>query len=177
MICDGLKYSAQTPAKNTHAVIERLYDNRSANSVEAERKLVDSICNAAKIAHPVDVWRHNSKRMRDTASQLPQRPRPLKVQFASVRERDDFLYYFNDCLPAWRSLFPGQRPTVRRDMTQPELQLLYKLRKMCYSMNQDAGLIKFVVRDLSISQLKVPRSFPKPVVTEPLVNDASNVDK
>ena len=53
----------------------------------------------------------------------------------------------------------GQRvPTCGRDMTQPELNLLFSIRKQCYLANQEVGLMKYYVRDLEIAELKQPRA-------------------
>jgi hypothetical protein len=155
LVCDTLRHSAKTASKDTHAVIERLYDDRSSSG-HAEWDLISQICSTADIEKPVNIWRHNSRRSEENST----KPRPLKIAFQTSRARDVFLERFNKTLPSWRTRFPGQRPIARRDMTPPELRLLYLLRKHCYDKNQEAGRIEFVVRDLSIIKLKDPRNFP-----------------
>lgn len=81
------------------------------------------------------------------------RDRPLKVQFKSAEERNNFIYRFRKNLPnGYKNDFPGRVPSCRRDMTQMELQLLYKLRQEVYHRNKAAGRIAFYVRDLTICE-------------------------
>uniref|UniRef100_A0A914MJA5 Uncharacterized protein n=1 Tax=Meloidogyne incognita TaxID=6306 RepID=A0A914MJA5_MELIC len=46
---------------------------------------------------------------------------------------------------------------ARRDLSPPELQFLYQLRRHAYSLNNSCGLYKYVISDLHIRELKNPR--------------------
>ena len=82
------------------------------------------------------------------------RPRILKVSFRDKKSRDTFLFNFRKAIVRIPSI--PKSISVRRDMTQQELSILYELRKQAYLKNQAEGLFKYVVVDLSIITLKNP---------------------
>jgi hypothetical protein len=154
LAADILRSAVNVTEKDRCAVVEHLADHdTSSNDFTAEFDLMRAICVQAKITAPVAVWRHQPKR-------TSQRARPLKVKFASVGDRNAFLSSFYKNLPQdFSTRFKGRRPSCRRDMTQIELQLIYRLRAQCWQMNQEAGSRQYVVRDLQILKLqpRVPR--------------------
>jgi hypothetical protein len=158
LACDILRSAVNVAAKDRIAVVEHLTDDRSrTDDFTKEKSLCDAICTAAKIPVPLSVWRQKSNSQH--------RARPLKVEFANVKQRDLFLVNFHKSLislPAdVSSCFAGRHPSCRRDLSPLELQLLYKLRKKCWELNQEAGRRVFVVRDLRLEEYKPRREQPQ----------------
>lgn len=154
MTCDTLLHSTHVVAKSRHAVVERLYDTRKSDDVTNERLLIDSICDIGNVQKPVHIWRHATKSQSTN--------RPLKLEFNSRSERDEFIRIFGSSIRSvsWRDKFPGRKPIARRDMTPPELRLLYLLRQEAHRMNQDAGEVAYQVIDLQLVKLKKPYPLP-----------------
>jgi hypothetical protein len=154
LVCDTLRHSRNIVSKDRHAVIERLFDKRGAD-VQNEKSLIEAICRVGNLKPPSRIWRHDTK---STTTN-----RPLKLEFESHKERDSFLAIFSKSLRSlsWFENFPGRKPIARRDMTPPELRMLYLLRKECYRRNQEAGRVEFVVVDLQIVTLRQPYPFAR----------------
>lgn len=143
--------------KSFNAVVERLPESdKTIAKSDEDFKFVSDLCISANISKPEECWRQYSKN--------PDRVRPLKVRFTAVSDRDAFLKSFRKFCPIAR----GQ-PTIsaRRDMTVPELQLLYKLRERCRIENEMSGCFKFFVCDLSVVELARPQQlYRKPEATK-----------
>jgi hypothetical protein len=154
MGCDILRNAVHVSSKDTVAVIENLADNNpQSTDYSQEQTFCNDICEKAGITKPSSVWRHTPKGIKPNSRVSP-RPRIVKVKFASVQERNNFIYKFRSNLTRDPSpLISGRPPSVRRDMVPMELALLYKLRKRCYEMNQAAGQRAYYVRDLTICEV------------------------
>lgn len=145
--------------KDFNAVIEHLDEPEpsAARNVKAsfqsDTDLVKNICATGEVQGFVECWRNPGK--------STSRARILKVRFLSTNDRDNFLRKFRSSLP----LNIAGKPRVRRDMTPPELQLLYELRKTCYELNQECGWQKHYIRDLTIAENQTRRYHPQSVPT------------
>ena len=152
-----IREAAKATEKSFNAVIEKFADtvdrkNDIHEVLPSDRKLIDAICEKGSLVKPVSFWRQPSKN--------PKNPRVIKVHFETTKDRNNFIFNFRKNLPT----LPDQPrlPTCRRDMTVPELDLLYSLRKQCYAANSQMGQMKYYVRDLDISELAVPRPLNVP---------------
>ncbi|CAK5033687.1 unnamed protein product [Meloidogyne enterolobii] len=98
------------------------------------------------------MFRHSSR-----SGQSINKTRILKIPFCDVKSRDMFIRLFSQN----KKNFPNlpHNVFVRRDLTRPELQLLYTLRKNAFNTNKFIGLYKYVVVDLSIKTLSNPKPF------------------
>ena len=157
---DTARASSVMQEKSLHAVVENLpeppdADKKVKQKHDSDRTLMQKICESAGIEQPEDVWRHPSRS--DTRS------RPIKVKFKSTDARNDFIRLFRRNLSVHYnpSLQGGRLPSCRRDMSPPELQLLYILRKIAYNQNAAAGKNAWYVRDLILTETdpKFIRSF------------------
>ncbi|VDM26420.1 unnamed protein product [Toxocara canis] len=83
------------------------------------------------------------------------RTRPLKVAFPSQRLRDEFLSFVRFNKPSKIKALP--HCYVRRDYCENELLEDRKLRQQAGTLNAQAKMLKYVVRDLRIVTLKTPR--------------------
>jgi hypothetical protein len=139
--------SVKAIKKSFNAVIEGLADipDRTVTKVENDAKFVADICARGQLAAAVECWRQPSKN--------PNRPRVVKVRFLTVTDRDNFIVNFRKLCP----VFSARAPSCRRDMTVPELQLLYSNRQSCREANIKCGQFKYYTRDLKIVEMKVPQ--------------------
>ena len=63
---------------------------------------------------------------------------------------------------------------MRRDYTPRELEIDSELRKECGKRNQQLGIIKYVVRDLEIHEIKNPKHAVIPRKTPKTATSADN---
>lgn len=147
-----IKEAAKAPEKSLNAVIEKLPDSPTRKDgkeiIESDGAFIRKICDNAGVPHPLEFWRQPQK--------SNDRPRIIKVKFPTTKDRDNFIYRFRKNLPHGTN---GRPPTCRRDMTVPELELLYTLRKQVYEMNKEAGCLKYYVKDLTVAISPSPRPF------------------
>ena len=152
-----VREAAKATEKSFNAVIEKLPDSVVRNNdthevLPSDGTFINAICEKGGLAKPTSFWRQPSKN--------PKNPRVIKVHFDSTKDRNNFIFNFRKNLPA----LPDQPrlPTCRRDMTVPELNLLYSLRKECYNANCQVGQMKYYVKDLDIAELSTPRPLNTP---------------
>lgn len=134
-------------------VIERLPEHIDA------AELVENIAQECGVADKLikeEVHRHPNN-VRVTKAGEKEKPRILKVPFVDQTSRDHFLRNFRKSLPKIPNA--PKNLSVRRDMTPPELSLLYDLRRKAYEANVASGLFKHIVVDLRIETLKNPQPF------------------
>lgn len=151
--------------KDFHAVIERLEEpepNEPRNiraTYAADDLFIRKICTKGHLDGFVESWRHPGKN--------PALNRIVKVRFRSPADRDSFIRSFRMNLPPNVS----GRPRVRRDMTPPELQLLFQIRKQAWELNQVAGFGQYFVRDLELiknsNNSRYGRPNPTPISSSP----------
>lgn len=145
-----LHESAKMQEKSCNAVLEKFPDvpNRAQGKekLSSDGNMINDTCTKAGIPIPLDYWRQPSKN--------PNHPRVIKVHFGTVDERDDFLRAFRKNYQG-----TGRPPIARRDLTVPELQLLYELKKEAYDANINCGKGRFYVHDLTIRESKDPKPF------------------
>ncbi|KAL3123859.1 hypothetical protein niasHT_004953 [Heterodera trifolii] len=145
MVNNAVLDSEEIIAKSKRAVLEKVPEQIDAvelvRKVAAERGLMDEVIFEEIHRHP--------------KLQLPSgKNRIVKVPFVVKKNRDIFLKNFRKTLTKFIQ-FP-KNVSVRRDLTRPELNLLYELRRKAYAMNQSENMFKYVVVDLSIITLKTP---------------------
>lgn len=145
-----IREAAKASEKSLNAVVERLPDtpDRTETVLDKDLNFIKEVCSSAGISPPISVWRQPTKNTK--------RDRPLKVHFASKKDRDQFIFKFRSNLPK-SAKQNGVNPGCRRDMTVPELQMLYALRKQVWELNTKAGKMAFYVRDLDVAECKDPR--------------------
>lgn len=152
-----VNYAATHPetvqSKSKRAVIERVPEDVDAKA------LVQNIVEECGLADKLvadEVHRHPAT-VRESGNGMPQKPRILKVPFIDQISRDLFLRRFRKNLPKIENA--PRNLLVRRDMTPPELSLLYELRKRAYEANASLNQFKFIVVDLRIETLQNPKPF------------------
>jgi hypothetical protein len=151
-----IREAAQAYEKNFCAVIEHLPDSDTdSTKLDSDQKYVNDICDKAGIEKPLEVWRHEPKRQNADGNKVARKkPRIIKVKFSTKAARNEFLRKFTKN----RAIIPNSRnPTVRRDMTPTELNLLYLVRRQAYEANREVNKFMYVVHDLNIVELANPQ--------------------
>ncbi|KAF1748906.1 hypothetical protein GCK72_025373 [Caenorhabditis remanei] len=141
--------------KSCTAVIENLPDSKEESQTVQDKSFISKFALDCALPIPIEIFRVKCKNESSVS-------RPTKVRFGSQVERDDFLKGFYGSWVNYSGRKVGPRPVrARRDMTREELNVLFAIRKEVYDANAKAGLIKFVVHDLKIVELKTPRPLPQ----------------
>lgn len=110
----------------------------------------------------IEWYRHPKDKPRNSKT----RGRPLKIKLENPQSQVHFL---KEADRARRTVFPTQPHIfVRRDLNPTELKIDADLRKECGIKNSECGVVKFVVRDLEIYEIKNPKHLvQKNVVVQP----------
>lgn len=146
-----LKESSKMAEKSCNAVLEKFPDIQhraeGKEKLEQDGAMIHQVCEKANLAKPIDFWRQPCKNQKN--------PRVIKVRFNSTEDRDNFLKAFKKNYQG-----PGRPPISRRDLTVPELELLYALRNQVYKANSECGQARFYVHhDLTIRENTNPKPF------------------
>ncbi|ULT91848.1 hypothetical protein L3Y34_009502 [Caenorhabditis briggsae] len=123
------KQAAQLLEKSSRAVIERFPDDKTPEQNQKDTEFINKISTRHSLPTPYQVYRHECTSSR----------RPLKLQFSSKTERENFIKGFNKIRftdPDISAIDPKLR--VRRDLTRPELETLRASRKFVYDENLKA---------------------------------------
>uniref|UniRef100_A0A8R1EKJ1 Uncharacterized protein n=1 Tax=Caenorhabditis japonica TaxID=281687 RepID=A0A8R1EKJ1_CAEJA len=86
--------------------------------------------------------------------------RPLKIQFGSTTDRNNFIIGFNKTRKTEPSISTiASKPRIQRDLTKEELAQLKEARKFCYDQNKLAQKSIYIVRDISYVSNPKPTPF------------------
>ncbi|KAL7078096.1 hypothetical protein ACQ4LE_001360 [Meloidogyne hapla] len=133
--------------KSKTAVVEKFPETDGDN--ELLREIVKD-CGLGEELDEKEIHRHASKRETNSL-----KPKIYKIHFKSSQSRDKFLKTFRKIVKSNPQKYP-QHTFCRRDMSPPELKLLYSLRKQAFELNKKFNLYKFIVIDLKIVELSNP---------------------
>jgi len=134
--------------KSKTAVVEKFPESDGDNNLL--REIVNE-CGLGEELDEKEIHRHAGKREANVS-----KPKIYKIHFKSSQSRDKFLKTFRKVVKSNPQKYP-QQSFCRRDMSPPELKLLYSLRKQAYELNKNLNLYKFIVVDLKIMELSNPR--------------------
>lgn len=150
------------PEKSTQAVICNIPEHDTPEETDdADIAALKTMFQATSLKEKWDKgevqwFRHPKDAPRDSK----RRGRPIKVKLASQQDQETFIKEANKVR---HSTFTDQPHLfVRRDLTPKELEIDSELRRECGKRNQQLGLIKYVVRDLEIHEIKNPKHKVKP---------------
>uniref|UniRef100_A0A8R1EEE0 Uncharacterized protein n=1 Tax=Caenorhabditis japonica TaxID=281687 RepID=A0A8R1EEE0_CAEJA len=116
--------------KSQRAVIELLPDNSDDREQDIkDQAKINDLAKKYKFPIPSNVFRHKCSA----------KTRPLKIQFKSKSDRDDFLRTFNRDIRHSEFADFSRKPRARRDLTLDELATLRTSRKTIYDRNKEAG--------------------------------------
>ncbi|RCN25823.1 hypothetical protein ANCCAN_28462 [Ancylostoma caninum] len=101
----------------------------------------------------IDVHRH--PKIRNVKSS---RPRIIKVYLRNQDLRDRLLHHIRNGRLSLTKQFVHSY--ARKDYTREELEYDRCLRKKAGQLNHQEGMLKYIVRDLSIHELRYPRELP-----------------
>ncbi|KAL7071371.1 hypothetical protein ACQ4LE_009065 [Meloidogyne hapla] len=135
-------------SKSKTAVVEKFPETDGDN--ELLREIVKD-CGLGEELDEKEIHRHASKRETNSL-----KPKIYKIHFKSSQSRDKFLKTFRKIVKSNPQKYP-QHTFCRRDMSPPELKLLYSLRKQAFELNKKFNLYKFIVIDLKIVELSTPK--------------------
>lgn len=145
------------PEKNSQAVICNVPESDDPKETEeADRAALKALFQATSLndgweSGKIEWFRHPKESPRDST----RRGRPIKVKFPSQQDQVTFL---READKARRTIFSEEPHIfVRRDFTPRELEIDRELRKECGKRNNECGMVKFVVRDLEIYEIKKPK--------------------
>lgn len=151
IVQESIIESESLKGKSLRAVIEKFEEQDNDNSTsEADKSFVEDMAKNIGI-DPEEMELEKTHRYGQVKNG---KPRVIKVQFRSKAARDKFLYGFRKNMP---STVP-KKVLIRRDMTKAELDKLYSVRKEAWQKNQDCGLYKYFVSDLSIKEIANPKA-------------------
>uniref|UniRef100_A0A914P0A3 Uncharacterized protein n=1 Tax=Meloidogyne incognita TaxID=6306 RepID=A0A914P0A3_MELIC len=148
-------YAAENPdtinKKSKIAVVEKM----PFMSEEDDKRIIEEIVSKCNLGDKLDKntppFRHTTKFSQTNSS----RPQLIKIPFIDNVSRNYFIQQFHS-ITRNISTIPNN-VFARRDLSPPELQFLYQLRRHAYSLNNSCGLYKYVISDLHIRELKNPR--------------------
>ncbi|KAL3080488.1 hypothetical protein niasHT_038925 [Heterodera trifolii] len=140
-------------SKSKSAVIEKLPEGDDDNA--AVLRLLQECALDDKLDPEKQIHRHPATPRTSDGHQS--KPRIIKVPFVDQKSRDAFLRKLPQ-VKKQKSIF-CPNVFVRRDMTPPELDLLYFLRRHAFSLNLASGLFEYIVVDLQLKRLTNPKPF------------------
>lgn len=145
------------PEKSSQAVICNISESDDPKTTEeTDRAALKTLFQATSLKKKfengeIKWFRHPKEKPRDSKG----RGRPIKVKLPSQQDQVTFI---REAEKIRHTTFVDQPHVfVRRDYTPRELDIDRDLRKECGKRNKECGLIKFVVRDLEIYEIKKPR--------------------
>ena len=144
---DIAREAAKLLDKATRVVIERM-DNPNQESQYLD--FFQKLAFANRLPPPKKAHRH----------QCSSKFCPLKLQFDSSTDRDNFLLGYHKIHSTDKSLLDiFTQLRVRRDLTKPELETLRTSQKFCYDHNKIAGESKYIMSDINYKVNSKPRPF------------------
>ncbi|KIH62574.1 hypothetical protein ANCDUO_07142 [Ancylostoma duodenale] len=106
-------------------------------------------------AGQIDIHRH--PKIRSSAKST--RPRIIKIYLRNQDLRDRLLRHMRSGRQSLTKQFVHSY--ARKDYTREELEYDRSLRRKAGLLNQQEGMLKYVVRDFSIHELRYPRQLPQ----------------
>ncbi|CAK5088687.1 unnamed protein product [Meloidogyne enterolobii] len=133
-------------AKSKTAVVEKFPE--SDGDVAALKEIVKE-CGLEKDLDEKGIHRHGTNKNNF-------KPQIFKIHFISTKSRDKFIKSYRKIVKSNPNKYP-QQSFSRRDLSPPELKLLYSLRKQAFNANLNCKLYKYIVVDLTIIELSDPK--------------------